>query len=133
MRQPITTRAITITVSSLLIFSLSTTMAFATDIEHFKGKPSTTIEEARLNLSEQNRQMAKMLSSKNKLSPQDMVKLHQMSYTMENALERLSDELEKLEDELEKIHLASENINGGNKTIRAIAPNYLDTSKRLFE
>ncbi len=122
-------RAITLT--SLLVFVLSGSAAFAGErVEHFKGKPAATIEQARANLSEYHRRMAGILAG-DSLSPKDMAEIHQITYTLENALKHIAGELKSLQEELEKIHLASERNEAA--TIRAVAPNYLSTYGRLFD
>jgi len=119
------------TLVPMLVFILSGPMAFAGErVKHFKGEPSTTIEEARANLSEYHRRMAGILA-RDSLSPKDMMEIHQITYTLENALKYIADELKRLQEELEKIHLASER--NDSATIRAVAPNYLSDSGRLFD
>lgn len=98
--------------------------------DHFKGKTVETIEQAKTNITEYNRQMAKILAA-DKVSVKDMLQIHKITYTLENALQHIDEQIEKLQEELEEIHLASER--NDSKTIRRVAPGYLSTSKQLFD
>lgn len=92
---------------SLMILLSINTLAHASEPQHFKGEPSKTLEQAVKNLSIYNKKLA-VLMQKDQLTPVDMAEIHQLSYTLENALERMEDELEIIEDLLEDVHLASE-------------------------
>jgi len=121
------------TVSILLIGSvLTTAVAHASDDrpDHFKGKAVETIAQAQANISEYNRQMAKILAA-DSLNAESLAKIHNITYTLENALEHIENQIEKLQEELEEIHLASER--NDKKTIRRVAPSYLSHSKELFD
>lgn len=56
--------------------------------DHFKGVPSETLEAAVGNFSEYNKKLAEILA-KDELTPEDMVHVHELTYTLENALEKL--------------------------------------------
>lgn len=79
----------------------------ASDSQHFKGEPSKTLEQAVKNFSVTNQKLATIMQ-KDKLEPIDMGEIHQLTYTLENALEKIQDELKKIEDLLEDVHQASE-------------------------
>ncbi len=74
---------------------------------HFKGEPAATLEQAVSNLSEYNAKLETLLA-KDELSPMDMHEVHQLTYTLENALQRLQVELETTAEVLESVHVASE-------------------------
>lgn len=75
--------------------------------QHFKGEPSHTLEQAVKNFSEYNKKLA-VIMQKDKLKPIDMGEIHQLTYTLENALEKIADALENIEENLEDVHQASE-------------------------
>lgn len=90
-----------------LIFLIAATTS-ASEVRHYKGKDINTLEEAVTVLKNYNAEMAKLLDSD--LKPQDMGKIHQMTYTMENALKILEGHLKITQRNLEALHLASESM-----------------------
>lgn len=98
-------------------------------IEHFEGKPAQTIEAALENLHVANRQLELLLASQS-LDAEVSYEIHQLTYTLENALERLEDELAHAQETLERVHLASE-ANQGD-VLATEGPRYLELSQRLF-
>lgn len=74
---------------------------------HFKGEASPSWEVAVTNLTEYNERLAKLVS-KDELTAEDLNQVHQLTYTLENALERMEDEIEDIAETLEKVHVASE-------------------------
>ncbi len=97
--------------------------------DHFQGKPSETMEQAFQNLAQYNKEMEALL--KGELSNKDMLEIHKLSYTLENALERIRKEVVILAADLEHIHVASENMD--KKTIKEKSPEYLRRSKLLLK
>ena len=55
--------------------------------DHYKGESSATLEQALANLSSHNTQLAAILA-KDELGPEDTAKIHELTYTLENALEQ---------------------------------------------
>src|SRR5690554_8219297 len=117
-----------------LIFATLTCAAFAfganthaSDVEHFKGKPSDTLEQAVANFSEYNNKLEKVLAGD--LTPEAMNEVHQLTYTLENALQKLDDEIDALEETLEKVHKASEHADPD--TVRSAGKQYLSNSRKL--
>ena len=98
-------------------------------VEHFEGKSAQTIEQALENLQVANRQLEVLLASE-PINAGVSYEIHQLTYTLENALERLEDELEQAQETLERVHLASE-ANQGDVLAKE-GPRYLDLSQRLF-
>lgn len=94
---------------SVLSLSLWSMGAQASDhgAKHFKGVPSQTYEQAVANLAEYNPKLAEIVS-KDKLTPKDMADIHQLTYTLENAIERIKDHLKATAETLEIVHQASE-------------------------
>lgn len=76
-------------------------------IDHFEGESSATLAEAVANFSAYNGKLAALLAQP-ALSPTDLGIVHQLTYTLENALEKINQDLEALAETLEEVHLASE-------------------------
>ncbi|TVP81060.1 MAG: hypothetical protein EA353_02330 [Puniceicoccaceae bacterium] len=74
---------------------------------HFEGKPAPTLEQALQNLAEYNQKLAAQLE-KAELSADDILEIHQLSYTLENALETFAREQARAAELLEEMHVASE-------------------------
>ena len=74
--------------------------------EHFEGKPSRTLDEALDNLGAYNKKLEKLLEGK--MTPEKMGEIHILTYTLENALQRIDDEVDELAETLEEVHKASE-------------------------
>lgn len=115
---------------SLALTALIAVPAFADDdrIEHYQGEPSHTLEEALGNLGEYSARLQAVLA-KDALEGDDFHTIHQLTYTLENALERLEEELDAMEDDLETIHVASER--GEVEKIRKAAPEYFRRANAL--
>lgn len=96
--------------------------------DHFKGEPSRTVEEAFANLSEYNARLAAILA-KDELSPQDAHQVHQLTYTLENALEKIRAEFAALAEILESTHVASERAD--IPAIKAHGKAYLDSAQKV--
>lgn len=115
----------------LLAAALSFTLpGFASPDErpaHFKGEPSTTLEEAFGNLASYNRKLETLLAGE--LTPQAMAEIHQITYTLENALQKIESEVDDLAETLEEVHVASEH--NDTVTTREKGKVYLEVSKRL--
>ena len=75
---------------------------------HFEGKPSATPAQAVANFNEYNLKLKTILDGK--LTDADMAEVHQLTYTLENALEKINEEMSALAGTLEEVHLASEKL-----------------------
>jgi hypothetical protein len=102
----------------------------ADDYEHFEGKPSENLEQAVKNFSEYNNKLEAILG-KGELSMQDMGEIHELTYTLENALKRIDEEVDNLEETLESVHVASET--GDTDTVQSKGERYLSTSRQLID
>lgn len=80
--------------------------ALGEDTDHFEGLPSETLEEAVASLRSHTALLEARLAGP--VDQDAMMDIHELSYTLENAVERLSAEIERLADALEEVHLASE-------------------------
>lgn len=74
---------------------------------HHDGKPAPTLTVALDNLKKANAELAEILQKK-KLSGGDLNQVHILSYTIENALERIGIEQKRLAELMEEVHVASE-------------------------
>ncbi len=92
-----------------LAFASPTFSAEAERAAHFQGKPARTLDEAYENLSSYNKKLTTLL--KGELTLQAMAEIHQITYTLENALHKIDSEVEDLAETLEELHLASERGN----------------------
>lgn len=97
--------------------------------DHFKGKPAETLSAAVTNFSDYNKQLAAVLA-KDSLEPTDMVRVHELTYTLENALEKLREELDDLADVLEEVHVASERMDAN--TVKSQGQKYLGTAQEII-
>ncbi len=75
--------------------------------DHFKGKPANTLDEALANLKEYNGKLAAELQA-GKLRLEQLHKIHELTYTLENALQKVEKEVEQIQETLENLHKASE-------------------------
>lgn len=111
--------------------ALMSSAASATDdaVKHFKGVPSDTLEQAVVNFSEYNNKLEAVLAGD--LDPQAMSDVHQLTYTLENALGKMRDDLKDLADTLEEIHLASERMD--TEAVQSHGQLYLEQSRKLVK
>ncbi len=98
--------------------------------EHYEPKPSDTLEEAVQNLSEYNKLMVEVLN-RGELSDVDMEEIHQLTYTLEVALAKITEEMSGVAATLEEVHLASEERNEAK--LRDNAEVYLETTATVVE
>lgn len=116
---------------SLSACILAATLAFGAHsfaeerVEHFKGLPSPDLATAVKNFSEYNELLAQQLNGE--LTPQVLADIHQLTYTLEIALEKINQEMAALADTLEEVHVASETsapeklVEEGKKYMQAVA------------
>ncbi|PRB82755.1 DUF6746 family protein [Pseudomonas sp. MYb185] len=97
---------------------------------HFKGEPADTLEQAVTNLSEYNAKLDALLA-KDELTPMDLHEVHQLTYTLENALHKIQAELEQTAEVLEEVHVASET--NQPETVKTRGQVYLETTRLLVK
>jgi|SRR5690554_4033873 len=97
--------------------------------DHFKGQPSENLDQALDNLREYNEKLADVMNGE--LTPQKMAEIHQLTYTLEVALQRLDDEVDHLQDVLEDVHKGSEHMDFDKVTKNA--KQYLETSGKIVK
>lgn len=117
------------TTAALTASLLLSAPVFADDKpDHFKGEPSRTLAEAMSNFSEYNRKLATLLA-KDDLAPQDMHEIHVLTYTLENALQKIDDSVDQLEEMLEDVHKGSEHADP--EKVKRQGKRYMDLSSEL--
>lgn len=99
-------------------------------VDHFQGLEAGTLEQALDNYAEYNRRLTEVLSA-DTLSTEDLVAIHELTYTLENALEKIQEETERLAWLLEEIHQGSEHYDEAR--IRENAAEYLEKSGLLTD
>ena len=124
LRKSILTTAILLSLSSMALASGDDKRP-----SHFEGEPSKSAEQALQHLQTYNTRIRELLA-KPSLSEADSLEIHESTYTLEKALQRLKADLEKLQEVLEKLHLSSENYQQAE--VRKYGPEYLALSKKIF-
>lgn len=98
--------------------------------DHFKGLVPESPTEAVQNFSRFNRKLEDILARAS-LSVSDLSEIHEITYTLENALAVIKEETANLANLLETVHLASEN--GGVDEVTRAGREYLDGARRIIE
>ncbi len=95
---------------SLMMLPLLAAMSWSAQgddrLDHYQGKPAETLEQAVANFAEGNRELRQLLEGE--VSNADLARVHELSYTLENALGKMNQEMKVLAVLLEQVHLASE-------------------------
>lgn len=103
--------------------------AFADDrVAHYAAEQAETLGEAMKNFSIYNGRMASVLARPS-LTPNDMEDIHQLTYTLEAALDRMIKQATALADLLEEVHLASEGSD--SEKLVELATTYLAIARQL--
>jgi hypothetical protein len=116
-------------VAMVLAGGLVSNAVLASDDEHFKGKKAATFAQAQALMAEYNAKLAAIVED-GKVTPAEMGEVHQLTYTLENSLERMEDELERIEEVLEEVHEGSEH--GEYEYVLKNARRYLQDSSVLL-
>jgi len=96
--------------------------------DHFEGQRADTLSDAVSNLSTNNDHLAALLA-KDELSDDDMGIIHQLTYTLENALAKIAEEVDSMAALVEEVHLGSENME--RDRVRENGKAYLETIRPL--
>lgn len=118
-----------LTLASVALLMMAGTAQADDRPDHFKGEASPSWEVAVTNLTEYNERLAKLVN-KDELTAEDLNEVHQLTYTLENALERMEDELENVAETLEKVHVASET--NQPDTVKKEGEKYLTDVKKVL-
>ncbi len=112
----------------LVALSLSMSAHAEQRPDHFQGKPAETLNAALANFSEYNEQLSALLAKRH-LETADMAKVHELTYTLENALHKIRSEFDGLAETLEEVHVASERLDAG--TVKARGRRYLEMASQI--
>ncbi|MFY3774913.1 MULTISPECIES: DUF6746 family protein [Marinobacter] len=107
----------------------TTPFAFSDEVEHFKGEPAKSLEQAVNNFSEYNSKLEQVLDGE--LTPEAMGEVHKLTYTLENALGKINAEFDALAATLETIHVASEHADPD--TVKINGEKFLSVSRKVIE
>ena len=99
--------------------------------DHYRGEASETLEQAVKNFSEYNGKLEAVLAAEGKMDLEQMDAIHQLTYTLENALEKIRKDLDGLAETLEQVHVASEHAD--EETVRKAGAEYLKVSRTLVK
>ncbi len=121
---------LTLTLAGAGVFFTGALTQASDDVNHFTGKASGSLEQAFVNLKEHNRVIVD-IAAKESLTALDAHTVHETTYTLEKALEKLKSELEATQVSLELLHKASEKNATGD--IKALAETYLKDVKRFTD
>ncbi|SDS99870.1 hypothetical protein SAMN05216198_3373 [Halopseudomonas litoralis] len=119
--------------AGIIVLGLSAASWAQNDAErpaHFKGEPAETLQQAVSNLSEYNIKLDELLA-KDQLTPMDMHEVHQLTYTLENALQKIQADLVETAEVLEEVHIASET--GKPEVVKTKGQIYLETTRTLVK
>lgn len=116
------------TISAIILAAATVTVAHATDVKHFKGEKPETMAEAIAVIEKYNAQLEGRIQYE--LTPYTMAEIHQMSYSLENALQFIEEHLKKTQENLEEVHIASET--NDTETVQKKGKEYLQGTKELF-
>ena len=97
---------------------------------HFPSLKAPTTNVALCNLAAYNEKL-QIIVNKEKLTPEDMVKVHELTYTLENAIIRLQKDLVTIAIDLENVHKASERLD--EKIIKGSGDKYISASNVILE
>lgn len=106
-----------------------TTQLSAAEIEHFKGLPAETLEQAFSHFSEYNEKLSQVLAGE--LTQEKITEIHELTYTLENALGKIQEETESLAETLEALHLASETYDAA--AVKTQGDAYLEQARALIK
>ncbi|MCE8035771.1 hypothetical protein EKK97_02100 [Billgrantia tianxiuensis] len=106
----------------------ATTQASSPTTSHFKGEPAETLSQAVVNFSEYNQRLAELLAQ-DELSLTDLGTVHELTYTLENALEKIQEEVATMAETLEEVHLGSET--GDFERVQSNGTAYLEAAQTL--
>jgi hypothetical protein len=113
---------------ALAVTGFTLASAQATDVKHFKGEKPETLAEAFTIIEKYNAQLEGRIQYE--LTPYTMAEIHQMSYSLENALQFIEEHLNKTQENLEKVHIASET--NDPETVQEKGKEYLQGTKELI-
>ncbi|MFT6311201.1 MAG: hypothetical protein ACJAQS_001572 [Porticoccus sp.] len=121
-------KKILITLPIFLLATLQTVNA-EEKYNHFPSLKPSDLQTAFCNIQTYNEKMT-AITIKENLSAQDMVKVHELTYTLENSVNFFKATLEDVSVNLEKVHRASEKLD--QEVIKSSGQKYLETTSLLL-
>ncbi|MFC3121699.1 DUF6746 family protein [Agaribacter flavus] len=112
-----------------MVLSLAGQVPADEEYNHFPSLAAPDLKTAVCNLSAYNKKLD-AITTKSSLSTEDMLKVHELTYTLENALLQLQQDLKSMAADLEHVHKASERLD--QKTIQDAGKNYRTAMAVLF-
>ncbi|MDP1775335.1 MAG: hypothetical protein Q8K94_01835 [Moraxellaceae bacterium] len=109
------------------LFPLSVTADSARP-SHFQPPVVTSLSQAVTLFSTHNKALAELMA-KQKLTPAELSQVHQLTYTLETALERINKDMAALTDALEAVHVASEKLD--EQKVRTEGRRYLKVAQTV--
>ncbi len=94
---------------------------------HFKGEAIASQQQVLSTLAETNAKLTAILAGE--LNPTTMTEVHQLTYTLENALALIPAADDEIKEVLEEVHLGSESMDA--ERIRSNGEYYLQLAKKL--
>jgi hypothetical protein len=98
-------------------------------VQHYEGLPAENWDQA-LNHLAAGQDSLRALLGRRELGPLELNEIHQLTYTLENALERVRSDLGEIAEALEAVHIASESNDPG--TVQGEGARYLRGVERLL-
>lgn len=114
----------------LLCASLAASTSLMADerVDHFKGLPAESLEVAVNNLTAYNQELQSLLAAE--LDQAALTRVHNVTYTLENALHKVQEEMQVLAETLEELHLASERYSA--EAVSGHGQAYLEQAARVL-
>lgn len=120
--------AVIVAVALMLAVAATAPAAASERIDHYEAREAKTLAQAVANFADGNARLSALLQ-KPDLAASDLEAVHELTYTLENALAKMRGDLAALADKLESLHLASEAHE--TAATRAHAAAYLETARTL--
>lgn len=116
--------------SAIAVFTLACQPVLASDRPaHFKGEAVANTQQALATLAEANAKLTTILAGE--LNPTTMTEVHQLTYTLENALALIPAADDEIKEVLEEVHLGSETMDADR--VRNNGEYYLQLAKKLVK
>ncbi|MDP5187519.1 DUF6746 family protein [Alishewanella sp. SMS8] len=96
---------------------------------HFSGKAVSDVQQASKVFLEKNTELANLLAGE--LNPTSVTAIHQLTYTLENALALIPNTNDQIKAALEEVHLGSEYMD--YERVKRNGATYLQLAKSLTE
>lgn len=120
----------TLIASCLSVLALTAQPALASDRPaHFTGEAIANAKQALATLVESNAKLATILAGE--LNPTTMTEVHQLTYTLENALALIPAADDEIKEVLEEVHLGSETMD--KERVRSNGEYYLQLARKLTQ